>query len=350
MDQRPSGFLDQAPERPRRWKSFRRELTDEQRRDILGQLYAEGDDRLPFLRRFAILLSLSVLIAVFGLASDSGPVVIGAMLVSPLTTPLLGLSGALVMGWPRRALESLAILVAGTLWAFVLAYVTLTFIPEPAAITLQSEELLARTQPRMLDMAVAVVAGAAGAYVLVRREAVGALPGVAIAVALVPPLSTVGMLVELGKPDLADDALLLYVTNLAGIVFAGALVLLAAGMRPETHDGRLPRRAKAGIALAAVLVALIAYPLWDVTRHSLAHALDHDEAAAIATEWADDAGLRVQDVEVALHSARIEVVGPDPPPPAQGLADRLAVAFEQEIDLQLDWIPERRTTATGRAP
>lgn len=342
--------LGETPEQPRRWKPFRRQLTDEQRRDIFNQLYAEGAARLPFLRRFAILLTLSVLIAVMGLAADSGPVVIGAMLVSPLTTPLLGLSGALTMGWPKRNLESLLTLVAATAWAFVLAYVTLLLIPEPKSVTLASEELLARTQPRLLDLGVAVVAGAAGAYVLVRREAVGALPGVAIAVALVPPLSAVGMLVELGRPELAGDALLLYVTNLAGIVFAGAIVLLLAGMRPDGYDGRLARRTKVGIALAAAMVALIAYPLTVVTREGLARATDQDDATAIAREWAASSGLRLQTVDVSLDSAHVEVVGPEPPPPTQSLADDLAAAFEQDLRVTVDWAPERRTTARGNAP
>lgn len=342
--------IGETPERPRRWKAFRRELSDEQRRDIFNQLYAEGAARLPFLRRFAILLTLSVLIAVMGLAADSGPVVIGAMLVSPLTTPLLGLSGALTMGWPKRNLESLAVLICGTAWAFVLAYVTLRLIPEPRAVTLQSEELLARTQPRLLDLGVAVVAGAAGAYVLVRREAVGALPGVAIAVALVPPLSAVGMLVELGKSELADDALLLYVTNLAGIVFAGAIVLLLAGMRPATRDGRLPRRAKVGLALAAAMVAAIALPLSIVTSHGLSVATARDDATTIARAWASEDGLRLQSVEVSLHSAHVQVAGPDPPRSAQPLADDLAAAFERDVHVTVDWTPERRTTATGAAP
>jgi uncharacterized hydrophobic protein (TIGR00271 family) len=342
--------LGESPEQPRRWKPFRRELSDEQRRDIFDQLYAEGSDRLPFLRRFAILLTLSVLIAVMGLAADSGPVVIGAMLVSPLTTPLLGLSGALTMGWPRRILEPLLTLVAGTVWAFLLAYATLKLIPEPKSVTLGSEELLARTQPRLLDLGVAVVAGAAGAYVLVRREAVGALPGVAIAVALVPPLSAVGMLVELGRPELADDALLLYVTNLAGIVFAGAIVLLLAGMRPATHDAHLARRAKVGVALAAAMVALIAYPLTVVTRHGLARATDKDDATAIARDWAASGGLRLHSIDVSLDSAHVQVVGRRPPPSTQSLADELAAAFEEDVHVTVDWAPERRTTATGDAP
>jgi uncharacterized hydrophobic protein (TIGR00271 family) len=336
-----------SPERPKRWLAFRRRLSDEQRRDVLGQLYAEGRERIPFLRRFTILLSLSVLIAVMGLASDSGPVVIGAMLVSPLTTPLLGLSGALVMGWPRRQLEALAVLVLGSLWAFALAYLALKAIPEPRAVTLQSEELLARTQPRLLDLGVAVVAGAAGAYVLVRREAVGALPGVAIAVALVPPLSAVGMMVELGQPELADDALLLYLTNLAGIVFAAAVVLLLAGWRPDTHDGRLPRGARLGLVLAALVVLAIAYPLGVVTSDRVADAVDRDDATRIAREWGDANGLRIRAVDVAARHVRVEASGRTPPADVQDLADRIAAEFEQQVDVDVGWTRELQTTATG---
>jgi uncharacterized membrane protein len=155
------------------------------------------------------------------------------------------------MGWPRRQLESLAIIVGGTAGAVALAFVALWLLPEPSVLTMQSGELLARTEPSLLDLGIAVAAGTAGAYVLIRREAIGALPGVAIAVALVPPLSAVGMTLELGEPALAREALLPYLTNVAGIVLAGALVLLLVGIRPHTVRGRFTRRVRIGVARLA---------------------------------------------------------------------------------------------------
>jgi uncharacterized hydrophobic protein (TIGR00271 family) len=322
-----------------------RALTEEQREHLLGQLFFEGPDRAPFLRRFAVLLAFSVLIAVFGLAEDSAPVVIGAMLISPLATPLLGLSAALVMGWPRRQLESLAILAAGTLGAFALAWVALLLVPEPRELTLQSEQLIARTEPRLLDLGIAIVAGAAGAYVLIRREAIGALPGVAIAVALVPPLSAVGMMVELGEPRLGEDALLLYLTNVAGIVLAGSLVLLFAGMRPETVRGRLPRRVRVGIAAAVVAVLAVAYPLVAVTRDRIDEATGRDTATELVREWLAAADQPLISIAVEPGAVHVEMAGPRRPPTIDLLAEALAAGLGEEVSLTADWIREHRLEA-----
>ncbi|MQA74919.1 MAG: DUF389 domain-containing protein [Solirubrobacterales bacterium] len=288
-----------------------------------------------------------MLIAVLGLAEDSAPVVIGAMLVSPLTTPLLGLAAGLVMGWPRRQLESLAILVVATLGAIGLAWLALKVIPEPTAVTIQSQELLARTAPRLIDLGIAIVAGAAGAYVLVRREAIGALPGVAIAVALVPPISTVGMTLELGRADLADDALLLYLTNLAGIVLAASLVLLIVGMRPQLAvDNRRRNRVRVGIGAAALAVCC-PYPLGAVTADRLTEAVDHDDVTRIARGWAADAGLELGGTRVDGDSIHLDVSGPERPPPVGPLATRLGDALEGEVDVTVDWTKQRVLRATS---
>lgn len=329
------------------WFRRRRELTGEQRDNLLSQLYFEGPDRRPFLIRFATLLFFSVLIAVLGLAEDSAPVVIGAMLVSPLATPLLGLSAALVMGWPRRQLESLAILVGGTLGAIALAWLTLWLLPEPNELTRQSEQLLSRAEPQLLDLVIAIAAGAVGAYVLVRREAIGALPGVAIAVALVPPLSAVGMMVELGEPGLAERALLFYGTNIAGIVLAGSIVFLVTGMRPPTVHGRLTRRGRAGVATAALAVLAVAYPLAAATDERIRDGIGHDTATTVAREWLRAAGLSLREVDVDGDSVHIRVAGPNRPPPLKSLADRLAGELGHEIALTADWIQEHRLKAEG---
>ena len=90
-------------------------------------------------------------------------------------------------------------------------------------------ELLARTNPNLIDLCIALAAGAAGGFVAVRTEASGALPGVGIAVALVPPLATVGICLGLGELGLALGALLLFSTNFVAIVLAAGLVLTGAG-------------------------------------------------------------------------------------------------------------------------
>jgi uncharacterized hydrophobic protein (TIGR00271 family) len=320
------------------WFSRARELSDEQRRQLLSQLYFDGPDRGPFLRRFAVLLALSVLIAVFGIAEDSVPVVIGAMLVSPLTTPLLGLSAGLVMGWPRRQLQSLRILLIATVGAVGFAWLAMKAIPEPQTLTVQSQQLLARTEPRLLDLAIAIVAGAAGAYVLVRREAVGALPGVAIAVALVPPVSAIGMTLELGRADLADEALLLYVTNLAGIILAASFTLLILGVRPklEGHPKAI-RRVRIGIGIAVLLVLLISYPLAAVTISRVEGAIDNDNVHRTASTWLADTGLRLENATISGDSVHVDVVGPRRPPPASLLAKQLGIKLGHPVDVTVGW-------------
>lgn len=331
------------------WYSERRSLTSEQREHVLSQLYYEGPDLVPFLSRFAALMAMAVLIASFGLAQNSGPVVIGAMLVSPLTTPLLGLATALVLGHPRRQLSSLAILAGASAGGVGIAAGVMLLLPEAQVLTETSQQLLDRTTPDLLDLAVAVVAGAAGAYVLVRREAISVLPGVAIAVALVPPLATIGMTLEIGRTDLADNALLLYLTNLAGIILAAALVMLLLGVGPtRTAGGRLPHRIRLGLITAAVGAVVVAIPLAEHTRRSVHAERDRQDAQELAEQWLEGTSLSVDDVTLeGTDELRVEVSGRRRPPSADVLARRLADELEEEIELTLSWTPRRTATTTA---
>ncbi len=204
---------------------------------------------------------------------------------------------------------------------------------------------MARTEPGALDLAVALAAGAAGAYVLVRREAIGALPGVAIAVGLVPPLATVGMTLELGEPGLAGEALLLYVTNLAGIVFAGAIVLLVLGVQPR--KGRMPRENQIGIVLALVVALVLVYPLTQETRGRVVDAADRDDAHRVAETWLEGTDNEVRRVESTQDRVEVEVAGPRPPPDTRVLARDIALEFEQEVDVTVRWIKEEISEATA---
>jgi uncharacterized hydrophobic protein (TIGR00271 family) len=332
------------------WYSERRSVTEEQRGDVLRQLFYEGPDLVPFLTRFAALMSMAVLIALFGLAQDSSPVVIGAMLVSPLTTPILGLATSLVLGHPRRQLNAALTLLGATVGGIALAIVVTYLLPDPQQTTLSSEQLLARTTPDVLDLAVAVVAGAAGAYILVRREAVSALPGVAIAVALVPPLTTVGMTLELGATDLAGNALLLYCTNLAGIILSASVVMLLMGVGVRPTEGKLPRRIKVGLTTALLAAFVVAVPLVEHTRETLHDATDAGDAEELATGWLAATDLELGDVTVTdNHRIEIEVTGPEAPPDTERLTQELAEEFEEPVVVTVRWTP-LQTQVSRAAP
>lgn len=330
------------------WYSHRRSVSEEQRRDVYSQLFYEGPDLVPFLSRFALLMAMAVLIALFGLARDSGPVVIGAMLISPLTTPILGLATSLVLGHPKRQLKAALILLGATVGGIALAVAVSWLLPDPKFTTLSSQQLLDRTEPDILDLAVAVVAGAAAAYILVRREAVSALPGVAIAVALVPPLTTVGMTLELGKPDLAGNALLLFLTNLAGIILAASLVMLLMGVGARPTEGSLPRRIKVGLTTAAAAAFLVALPLLEHTRRSFHDSKDLYDAEQRAEDWISDTDLALGTVDLeGTDEITIEVFGPNPPPDAGELAQQIAEDLEEEVTVKLIYRPAETSSVTA---
>jgi uncharacterized hydrophobic protein (TIGR00271 family) len=155
-------------------------------------------------------------------------VVIGAMLVAPLMTPLLGLGLALVQGNPVLArISSRAIahgLVVSLLVGLVIGRMTPGF-EEP------TREMLARGGPSLLDLVVAFASGLAAAYASSRPGLIAALPGVAIAAALVPPIATSGLALSLGNLHLAAGSLLLFSINMVTIVLASTVSLWAVGLR-----------------------------------------------------------------------------------------------------------------------
>lgn len=276
----------------------------------LGDLFFEGADASDRLWRFAALIVLSASIAGFGLLADSAGVVIGAMLVAPLMTPIQAVGAALVQGSVKRIAASAGVILAGMVGAVATGYVVSVLGAGVATTETLPGELLARTAPGLLDLAIAVAAGAAGGYVIARPAISSALPGVGIAVALVPPLAATGICLELGASDLARGALLLFVTNLAAIVLAGAVMILAAGFRPRSTAGR---RAPVGLLAALALVAAVAVPLALHTREVLADARAARTVEREIAEWdplarvielsVDDLGDHVE-VELVVSSPR----------------------------------------------
>lgn len=185
---------------------------------------AATENRLPY---WAVLV-LSGAIATLGLAIDSSAVVIGAMLVAPLLAPVIGLALALAVGDGRLAVQTAAVVLGSTIAVIAMAAALTALLPFHT-ITL---EISARTRPTTLDLAVAVFSGLVGAVVTVARRSrlSAAIPGVAISVALIPPLAVAGFGIGIGRGDLIRGSLLLYGANLAGIVLSGMGVFLLIGM------------------------------------------------------------------------------------------------------------------------
>jgi uncharacterized hydrophobic protein (TIGR00271 family) len=179
--------------------------------------------------RFYLLLSTSALIAAFGLIANSAAVIIGAMLVSPLMTPIIGSALGLVIGDARLFANALRSVVVGTVLA-ILFSALLGILPLALEAT---PEMLARTSPTLLDLFVAILAGFAGSYAMIDEKVSPALPGVAIAVAIVPPLSNTGICLSLGYYDGAFGSFMLFFANFLSILLVASATFIAAGLTPQ---------------------------------------------------------------------------------------------------------------------
>jgi uncharacterized hydrophobic protein (TIGR00271 family) len=323
-------------------------LTPEERRAMLDELFFEGPELVPYLYRLTVLMGLASTIAALGLIADSAAVVIGAMLVAPLMTPVMASSASLTMGWTGRQLEAGLLVVLASVEAIAVAWAVSAVVPAFRPVFL-SHELLSRTEPSLLDLAIAIAAGAAGAYVTVRRKAAGALPGVAIAVALVPPLAAVGVLLELGRGHLATGALLLYATNLFAIVLSAAVVFLLTGFVPMGLARRRGRRITLGVLTTLLAVGGVAYPLQRESRNVLGKARGEQAVGEAVNEWLDGTSLEVTgegvDVKHGGLVVTVDVVGAKPPPPAAALAKLVTERDHRHVELTVRWTVRREEQA-----
>jgi len=217
---------------------------------------AMSDSAHPGVNYF-VLIVLSCIIATLGLLLDSGAIVIGAMLVAPLMSPILGFSLGMVLGDVRLIRLSIEAVFKGVASAVIIAAFIGVFSPFKDL----TGEIMARTQPTLLDLVVALASGMAGAYALARKDVSAALPGVAIAAALMPPLGVVGLGLSLGSAQVAGGAFLLFITNLASISLAGVLIFMLLGIRPETWQPEARQRVRRGLIGFALLLLVVAIPL-----------------------------------------------------------------------------------------
>ena len=205
---------------------------------------------------FYAMLATATLIASFGLVANSTAVIIGAMLVAPLMTPILGIALALVRG--DAGLLGRAIRAEGTGIVVAIGIAAL-FGSLPLAVEV-TPEMLSRTQPNLLDLLVAILAGFAGSFALVNERLSPALPGVAIATAIVPPLANTGLCLSVSAYQGASGSFLLFLANFLAILLVAAATFFFAGLAPyiqlEQKRQLVRRLSIAGVGFFIVAVIL----------------------------------------------------------------------------------------------
>ena len=331
-------------------RKYLRFLTYERRQEVLDQLSASSSPNFDFF----LLVFLSAAIATFGLITDSTAVIIGAMLVAPLMSPILGLSLASVAGKRNMFERAVGALIRGVLLSVALAAVISwlsQLLPFDLLTTLPGE-VLARTRPSPIDLGIALAGGAAAAYALAQAQLSAALPGVAIATALMPPLCTVGIGISLKSPEIALGAFLLFITNLVTISFAGIVVFAALGFRPvdveDTIRG-LPRSLYVSTVLVLVVtISLVALTLRFVsqahqeqeqrTYQQLVRNTVQEELTALIPGQLVDVEITPVDSALKLQ-ATVRASQQPPHKSVVALQEAIASKLQRTIELELIVVP-----------
>ncbi|WP_107765446.1 DUF389 domain-containing protein [Nocardioides terrigena] len=292
-------------------------LPENQRRtleELTGDLDLNHGDVHAKRTAFWTMLTLSAVIASAGVLADSTATVIGAMIIAPLSTPIMGIALSLVKreangGFRFALLGGTTVIAVGVLFALVL----------PGTYDLVGNSQIAgRTSPGVLDLVAAVATGLAGAVALARRDVAAVLPGVAISISLVPPLAVVGICAGQGSFLLAVGALLLFLSNLLALVLSGTLVFAMLGYGPDGATAARPTR-RARITVGALLL-LIALPLVGNTVASYALTLWEARVQSAAGDWVEDTpGATITSVDNVSTTFYIHVRSPADLPPVEEL-------------------------------
>lgn len=233
--------------------------------------------------RYMFMTAMSAGIAVIGLLQSSTPVVIGAMLLSPLMGPIMGLGFALAIGdfnWLKQSARSLA-------WGSALAIGLCALLVFFSPIQTITPQIAARTQPNLFDLLVALFSGMAGAYAMIRGQA-GAIVGVAIATALMPPLAVIGFGLATLNWTAFSGAILLYLTNLVTIALTALAMARVYGFRSSLSARQTRFKNFVVIAVFAGLVVPLAFSLSQIAWEARAQGAIRGE---IEEAFVDDSAI-----------------------------------------------------------
>ncbi|MBH1432033.1 TIGR00341 family protein [Stenotrophomonas maltophilia] len=275
--------------------------------------------------RYAFMAVMSCGIAILGLLQSSAAVVIGAMLISPLMGPIVQLGFSLSVVDFRMMGRSLSALVCGVALALGTAMLIVWLSP----LRVATSEILARTQPTLFDLLVAVFSGLAGGYAVITRKG-EAIVGVAIATALMPPLAVVAYGLATGELQIAKGAGFLFMTNLLAIAFSVTVIARWYGFGSRKRTGHAMWQGAVIVGTFAMLAVPLGVALRDIGRQ----AWNETQVRSVVQGYLDGQGGSIQQLEVKRSASGLQVdlvaMVPDFHPDAQAvlqslLAQRLPV-------------------------
>lgn len=308
-----------------------------------SKLFFEGEIRERKIVNFTVLLALATVIATYGVITDSTATVIGAMIVAPLMTPIMATAAAVSMGASKRAISAMTLVVLGVIGVIALAMLLTAVVPGGLVSLTQNPQITSRISPGLLDLAIALAAGAAGAFAIGRQEIADSLAGVAIAISLVPPLCVVGITLFHGGFAEAGGAFLLFLTNFIAILVAGTIMFGLMGLPKAIRmEMKAETRKKAMVALIIASILLIG--VLSVTTYQSYQATNNQIIASeVVTGWLGPASpYLVQKVVFTGPRVDVTLLGEGQLPPLETLYSSMGQRFGHPVLIRVHTIPEKQ--------
>lgn len=325
------------------WQRYRERLgqvrsalapTQQEQREAQTNVEAAAATSVEYL----FFIILSAVVATLGLITNSAPVIIGAMVIAPLMNPVMGISMGVVRGDLPLLARGLRTLGLGLVVGLSVAMLSAWVLPSIELTT----EMLGRIRPTIYDLFIGMGAGAAGALAQARRSVAGALPGVAIAVSLMPPLCVTGIGLALGQLPVFYGSMLLWTANLAAINLAAIAIFLMLGFHGR-RDGEGLHQFRRQVAVSIVLVLLVTMPLVHFLVDTIQQTRNEKQIRAILTEHARslDSDAELVALEWGPHLTRedwtrVTATIRTPKLPERGQAFSLRAALESALARPVD--------------
>lgn len=326
---------------------FLDKLTSKAHNDLLQEeLLEHVNQEVQFNLTYFLLLVSSTIIATLGLLTNSGAVVIGAMLISPLFWPLLGVTMSLVTPKGHFTKRSLTSLIISLLLVVIISYLIARVIP----LTNVPEEILSRTAPNLLHLFIALVTSSIGVLAVYNPRISSTATGAAISIALLPPLSVFGIGLALNDQSIFLGASLLFGANMAAMIFAGIITLYLLHFTPKKDEEQ--NRFGLGFLVSSIMLIALSVPLLyflddSLTKSSLEKMLSTSTIQEIQS-LSSNAQVesvtihfptKIQDQQVNIQSTVYLPEGETfTTAQQQGVINRLSQLAQRNVDLRLNLV------------
>lgn len=239
-----------------------------------SEIIEEVKSEVTFSYQYFSLLILSVVIATFGLLLGNTAIIIGAMILSPMIWPIIGLSVGTVTSKKNLTVSSAILLTISIVVTVLVSYGISVISP----IVEVNTEIALRINPTFFDLIIALAAGTAAILIIAWPKYSNALAGVAVAASVLPPICVTGIGLALGDTGVAYGSFILFLTNMASIIFVGIGIFALFRFYRKSDENQV-KKVELGLMLSFIVVLLLSFQL----IFSLSQIL-YEENAEVAIE------------------------------------------------------------------